>query len=46
MPHREGLILGQIPDCTELYASQMPGDCLGVGVGGGAGWAVLELSGT
>ena len=28
MPHRAGLILGQIPHCTELNASQMPGDCL------------------
>ena len=34
-----GLILGQIPRCTELNASQMPGDCPG-------GWAVLELTGT
>ena len=24
-----GLILGQIPHCTELDASQMPGDCPG-----------------
>ena len=39
MPHRAGLILGQIPHCTELNASQMPGDCPG-------GWAVLELTGT
>ena len=44
MPHRAGLILGQIPHCTELNASQMPGDCLGGG--GGARWAVLELTGT
>ena len=29
MPHRAGLILGQIPRCTELNASQMPGDCPG-----------------
>ena len=42
MPHRAGLILGQIPHCTELNASQMPGDCRG----GGWGWAVLELTGT
>ena len=35
--------LGQIPHCTELNASQMPGDCPG---GGGVGWAVLELTGT
>ena len=27
MPHRAGLSLGQIPHCTELNASQMPGDC-------------------
>ena len=42
MPHRAGLILGQIPNCTELNARQMPGDCPGVG----GGWAVLELTGT
>ena len=41
MPHWAGLILGHIPRCTELNASQMPGDCPGVG-----GWAVLELTGT
>ena len=41
MPHRAGLILGQIPHCTELNASQMPGGCPGVG-----GWAVLELTAT
>ena len=40
MPHRAGPILGQIPHCTELNASQMPGDCPG------GGWAVLELTGT
>ena len=34
MPHRVGLILGQIPRCTELNASEMPGDCPG---GGGDG---------
>ena len=39
MPHRAGLILGQIPYSTELNASQMPGDCPG------GGWAVLELTG-
>ena len=39
MPHRAGLILGQISHCTELNASLMPGDCPG-------GWAVLELTGT
>ena len=41
MPHRAGLILGQIPHSTELNASQMPGDCPG-----GGEWAVLELTGT
>ena len=41
MPHRAGLILGQIPHCTELNTSQMPGGCPGVG-----GLAVLELTGT
>ena len=41
MPHRAGLILGQIPHYAELNASQMPGDCPG-----GGGWAVLELTGT
>ena len=41
MPHLTGLILGQIPHCTELNASQMPGDCPG-----GGRWAVLELTGT
>ena len=34
MPHRAGLILGQIPHCTKFNASQMPGDCPG---GGGDG---------
>ena len=29
MPHWAGLILGQIPHCTEFNASQMPGDCPG-----------------
>ena len=29
MPHRAGLILCQIPHCTELKVSQMPGDCPG-----------------
>ena len=38
---RGGLILGQIPHCTELNASQMSGVCPG-----GGGWAVLELTGT
>ena len=46
MPHRACLILGQISHCTELNASQMPGDCPGGGGGGGGEWAVLELTGT
>ena len=33
MPHRAGLILGQIPHCTEPNARQMPGYCPG-GMGG------------
>ena len=45
MHHRAGLILGQIPHCTELNASQIPGDCP-PGGGGGGDWAVLELTGT
>ena len=40
MPHWAGLILGQIPHCTELNASQMPGDCPG---GDGRFW---KLTGT
>ena len=40
MPHRAGLMLGQIPHSTELNASQMLGDCPE------GGWAVLELTGT
>ena len=43
MPHRVGLILGQISHCKELNANQMPGDCPGIARGG---WAVLELTGT
>ena len=40
MPHRAGLILGQIPHCTELNASQMLGDCPG-GMGGfGIDWYI------
>ena len=35
--HRAGLVLGQIPHCTELNASQMSGDCPGGGGGGGGG---------
>ena len=37
MPHRAGLILGQIPHCTELNTSQMPRDCRGGGGGLGKG---------
>ena len=37
MPHWAGLILGQIPQCTELNASPMPGDCPGGGGMGGFG---------
>ena len=40
MPHRAGLILGQIPCCRELNASQMLRDYPE------GGWAVLELPGT
>ena len=39
MPHRAGLILGQILHCTELNASQVPGDCPG-GDGGFWNWLV------
>ena len=40
MPHRAGLILGQIPHCTELNASQ-PGDCSGGRMGGfGIDWYI------
>ena len=43
MPHRAGLILGQIPHCTELNASQMPGDFPG-GMGGfGIDWYITRL---
>ena len=43
MPHRAGLILGQIPHCTELNASQMPGDCPGGGMGGfGIDWYITQ----
>ena len=35
-------MLGQIPHCTELNASQMPGDCPG-GMGGfGIDWHIIE----
>ena len=38
MPHRVGLILGQIPHCTELNASQMPREG---GIGGfGIDWYI------
>ena len=43
MPHRAGLILGQIPRSTELNASQMPRDYLerGGGMGGfGIDWYI------
>ena len=44
MPHRAGLILGQIPHCTELNASQMRGDYPG-GMGGfGIDW-YIKLAG-
>ena len=47
MPHRAGLILGQIPRCTELNASQMPGDCPGGGMGGfGIDWYIIARFGT
>ena len=35
MPHQAGLILGEIPHCTELSTSQMPGDSPGGGRMGG-----------
>ena len=38
-------MLGQIPHCTELNASQMPGDCPG-GMGGfGIDWYITLLNG-
>ena len=41
MPHWAGLILGQIPHCTELNASQMPGGCPEGGMGGfGIDWYI------
>ena len=40
MPQQAGLILGQIPHCTELNASQMPRDCLGGGDGQFSNWLV------
>ena len=46
MPHRARLILGQIPHCTELNASQMPRDCPGGGGMGGFGsdWYIILTS--
>ena len=51
MPHRAGLILGQIPHCTELNSSQMPGVCPGGGGGGGMGglgidWRITAVTGS
>ena len=48
MPHRAGLISGQIPYCTELNTSQMSGDCPGGGGGGGMGgfgidWYIMGI---
>ena len=40
MPHRAGLILGQILHCTELNTSQMHGDCPGGGNGRFWNWLV------
>ena len=37
MPHQAGVILGQIPHCTELNASQTPGGLPGGGGMGGFG---------
>ena len=43
MPHRAGLILGQILHCTELNVSQMPWDCQGEGMGGfGIDWYIKQ----
>ena len=43
-PHRGGLILGQIPHCTELNASQMSGDCP-EGMGGfGIDWYIILVT--
>ena len=43
MSHRVDLILGHIPHCTELNASQMPGDCPGGGMGGfGIDWYIKK----
>ena len=44
MPHRAGLILGKMPHCTELKASQMPGGCPGGGMGGfGIDWYITYV---
>ena len=43
MPHRAGLILGQNPHCTELKASQMPGDCPGVMGGFEIDWYISAM---
>jgi len=43
MPHRVGLVLGQIPHCTELNAGQMPGDYPRGGMGGlGIDWYIIN----
>jgi len=41
MPHRVGLVLGQIPHCTELNVGQMPGDCPGGMSGLGIDWPYI-----
>ena len=43
MPHRVGLILGQIPHCTELHVSQMPGDCPAGKGGFGIDWHIITF---
>ena len=43
MPHRAGLLLDQIPRCTELNVRQMPGDYPG-GMGGfGIDWYINSI---
>ena len=44
MPHLTGLILGQIPHCTELSESQMPGDCPGEMGGFGIDWYITSTN--
>ena len=46
MPHRAGFILSQILHCTELNASQMPGDFPGGGGKGGFGiaWYIISTN--